>query len=303
MKIFFGIDGGGTKTRIKAEREDGAILYEGETTSSNQFAVGKEKAVETVRSLIIAAITKTEDSGSIYGCLGLAGLGREEDRKPFCDMLSALLPCSSVRLTTDAEILLAGGLGNSPGIALIAGTGSIALMRLDDGCMIRSGGMGWRLGDEGSAWWIAHEAIRRTLRSLEGRDMETSMTDALLEHYHIEKPESFITLINDEKTEKSAIASGARIVTDAAISGDRLAIDILGKATDELKMLITSLLKRTKNRNTDIVFYGGVLEKDEYIRSDLAAKLRDVPVTILPKPKHSALDGALMIARSLQQRS
>ncbi|MDR2158606.1 MAG: hypothetical protein LBP23_00905, partial [Treponema sp.] len=64
---------------------------------------------------------------------------------------------------------------------LIAGTGSVALGRSGDGRLVRSGGLGYMLGDEGSAAWIGRTAIARILRSLEGRDLPSSMLRALLE--------------------------------------------------------------------------------------------------------------------------
>ncbi len=37
------------------------------------------------------------------------------------------------------------------------------------------------LSDEGSAWWIGDQAIKRTLRSFDTRDLKTDMAKDLLQ--------------------------------------------------------------------------------------------------------------------------
>lgn len=298
MKIFFGIDGGGTSTRIKMENENGDVLFQGKSSSANMFAVGQKAAVDNVLSLIKTAILEAKLSCecNIYGCIGAAGLGRTAERDIFQTTIKETLPNANVLLTTDGEILLAGGLNMEPGIALIAGTGSIALAKDDKEQISRSGGMGWRLGDEGSAWWIAHEAIRRTLRSIEGRDIKTTLTQRLLDHYKLKEVSEFISFINSDKTEKSVIASGARLVTEEALRGDLLSIDILDNAAEELKLLVISLVDKAGPTPVKLVTYGGVLDHDEYINSLLRKKLQPFPVKPV-SPIYSALEGALMLAK------
>jgi N-acetylglucosamine kinase-like BadF-type ATPase len=46
-------------------------------------------------------------------------------------------------------------------VLVIGGTGSIAFAQDSDGCRQRAGGLGPLLGDEGSAFWIGREWLRR----------------------------------------------------------------------------------------------------------------------------------------------
>ena len=50
-KLFFGIDGGGTKSRLAAADERGEILCTVCGSSTNQYAVGFEKACAAVADL------------------------------------------------------------------------------------------------------------------------------------------------------------------------------------------------------------------------------------------------------------
>src|SRR5262249_58991441 len=83
-------------------------------------------------------------------CRGLAGAGRAEDRAVVLDWASRTNLAGSVEVVADAELLLAAGTPEGWGLALVAGTGSIAYGRTADGRVERAGGWGWLLGDEGS---------------------------------------------------------------------------------------------------------------------------------------------------------
>ena len=74
-----------------------------------------------------------------------------------------------------------GGLAGREGVAVLAGTGSIALARSADGREARSGGWGYLLGDEGGAYWLGRQAITAYLRWLEGRGPAGVLVDLVQE--------------------------------------------------------------------------------------------------------------------------
>lgn len=77
-----------------------------------------------------------------------------------------------------------GGLGRSagrePAIVVAAGTGVIAFGRDIRGHRGYASGRGWKVGDEGSAYWIAARALNAVSRSLDGRGRKTAMLEAML---------------------------------------------------------------------------------------------------------------------------
>ena len=306
MRYYIGIDGGGTSCRLRMESECG-VLYENEGASSNIFAVGKDRALSSVCALIEDCLSSLSISPFDIGgiCLGSAGLGRKQEKMVFENFFSSMFPTAPFYVTTDAEILLCGGTAGKPGMALIAGTGSICIGKNEELGSVRSGGLGWRLGDEGSAWWISQQAISRTLRSLESRDFETQMLGGLMEFFNFSSPSDFISYINDEKTEKGRIASFAPIVSLWAGKNDPLAIDIVNKAVDELFSLVLSVYSRLNMTDLPLVMYGGVLEHDVLIRSALAKKISLMlpDVHVMEKPEGDALSGAIIIAKSLHSQN
>ena len=86
-----------------------------------------------------------------------------------------------MRVTTDIEIALTAAFGDGPGIVVVAGTGSVVLGRDPEGRMLRRGGYGWQMGDEGSGYAIGRAALGAVSRAHDGRSPETAITPVLME--------------------------------------------------------------------------------------------------------------------------
>ncbi|MGD6730427.1 MAG: BadF/BadG/BcrA/BcrD ATPase family protein [Pleomorphochaeta sp.] len=304
MKYYFGFDGGATRCRLAISDDKGNILFKDEGGSSNIYAVGREAVTSTIEMLIDKAIKYLNISKDdlIAGCFGSAGLSREKDISFFKNFFSSFLPNSKVYLCSDAEILLVGGLNSLSGLCLIGGTGSVCFGRSESGEIIRSGGFGWRLGDEGSGWYIANTAISRTLKSKEGRDLPTFLDKYILEFFKLNKLEDIISLVNDESTTKSDVGNFAKYVTLAASENDQLALNILKEAGLSLFDLVLSTVSRMpKNHEKKIVLAGGVITKDKVVKESFYNKMNQyLPnYEIYIDSANSALDGAILIALSL----
>jgi N-acetylglucosamine kinase-like BadF-type ATPase len=235
-RYFFGLDGGGTQSRLAVCDSTGTILKEVYGGTTNLYTGKSEQVALNLKALFTQVEQYFPFAG---GCIGSAGLGREREKVLFRDMLSTLLPTVPVYLCSDGEILLVGGLAGLEGYALISGTGSLALSRSSDGSLKRAGGYGYLLGDEGSAYWIAHQALMRSLRSLENRDLNTTMLPSLLEGCSLSKAEDLIAYVHHQAT-KADIAKLAPLVTVFAKEGDLLANDILQCAAKELGSLVVA---------------------------------------------------------------
>lgn len=292
MRLFAGIDGGGTKSRIVVSDAEGTILTRAVGECTNQYAIGFDRAVANIKSLIDRSLSS--DSLAAL-CLASAGLGRGKEREAMEKALGLSCP---LYLTSDAEALLVGGIGGLSGMCLICGTGSIAMARDEEGNVVRSGGFGWRLGDEGSAWWQGQSAIARSLKSREGRDLETGMLPLLMEKLGAEEPEEIIGICNSDTLDKATIASLSPLVTDFAKNGDPLALSIVRDSVSALVGLLDSVSARLPHlRDHSCVIAGGVLEHDEFFRSRLF-RACEGRYHLVP-PRGTALDGALCLARSL----
>ncbi len=296
--LYYALDGGGTRCRLAIWNEEKQIVFQQEGASSNPYAVGFDRASKHVLSLLDTAKAQPTLAGvPIKGfCFGSAGLARKQEQAKWKAVFDTYFSRDFPRiLASDAEILLTGSHMAVSGLALIAGTGSICIGRNEEGKMVRSGGLGSALGDEGSAWWIAIQAVRRTLRSREQRDVETSMDKAIRSFFHLEDWQDCVPFFNDKNLTKAAVADFAPYVTAYANKGDLLAKAILSEAADELVKLVLSVQGRLEQPfAAHLTLAGGVLEHDNTIRSLFLQRLP--PDIVVCPTKGTALEGALLLA-------
>ncbi|HLF15596.1 MAG TPA: BadF/BadG/BcrA/BcrD ATPase family protein [Bacteroidota bacterium] len=300
-RVVVGIDGGGTKTRALLVGFDGVILAEATGGASNIQKKGVPEAAELFFDLVQKCAEKAEapHSAIAHVVVGAAGAGRPSTRSELSAAISALaqknkFPLSQVTVETDARIALEAAFPGKPVIALIGGTGSIALYRADDLRIHRAGGWGSIIGDEGSGYAIARDACAAVMRHYDGRSEKTLLTEKLLAHFDLREVEDLIPKIHAEKTE---IAPFAEKVCQAVAERDRVARQILLKHAAELveHVRILALAHPPKNK-LPVCLMGGLLENEnEYsklVREKLVATL---PQIVVQKPKFPAAFGAAIL--------
>src|ERR1051326_25100 len=236
--LFVGIDLGGSGTRAALADASGAILafgrgptglVGGRAASNRQLARALDAALAP-----IAARVGNADCAVFAGTRGLSIPGR---RARLELELSMRFPDARVRVSNDAHIGLWGGLAGQPGVAVIAGAGSIALARGADGMEGRAGGWGYLLGDEGSGYWIGREALLHYLRCLEGRQPRSRLIDLIAAANGRSNVVDVLGWFYANHNQVERLAALAPLVSEATRGGDLEAASILecaGHALAEL---------------------------------------------------------------------
>ena len=108
-----------------------AILGRGEAGPANLHAVGAEQACAAIDQAIEGAFRAANlpRSRVAVAWLGLAGAGRPENQELFRRWALQSGLAAEVEVTADGPLLLAAGTPDGWGIAIVAGTGSLALAR------------------------------------------------------------------------------------------------------------------------------------------------------------------------------
>src|SRR5712691_2741079 len=180
-----GIDAGGTKTVCFLADEQGTIVSEGRGAGANLQSSGELAVEKVLHEVMETAIGDRAITPSAI-CLGIAGVDRENDARIVRAIMRRIGYKSRILVVNDALIALVAGAQDSPGIVVIAGTGSIVYGRNANSDAARAGGWGHIIGDEGSGYWIGREALAASMRAVDGRGPATQLTDDVLEHFGIE---------------------------------------------------------------------------------------------------------------------
>jgi N-acetylmuramic acid 6-phosphate etherase len=302
--LILGVDGGGTKTTALLADGDGRILGRGAAGSSNLHAAGESEALAALEAAIAAAYADAQRAPvpPDAACLGLAGAARAADQDRLRRWAAGALPSARVTLVTDADLVLAAGTPEGWGIAVISGTGSIAVGRGHDGRMARAGGWGWALGDEGSGYAIGLAALRAVARAADGRGPRTRLTEIVGAHWSLAGPDALIDAVYRSPYPRAAIAALAGLVEAAAEAGDEPALTIVRESGRELALAAISVVRALAlDSPAPCALAGGVLVDGQWVRRAFVtaaaeASLRLEPIQIVAEP---ALGAVLLARRSL----
>jgi len=191
--------------------------------------------------------------------LGVAsrGVWTRAERQALARRLRRFAP--RVVVISDVEAAYLAALGPSPGVLLLAGTGSIALGRDRRGRWSRAGGLGPLLGDDGSAFTVG----RAWLRS-------SSVPPSRARH------------IATAPDAVARIAALAPSVLRRARKGNRTAQRIVREAQHALADLVETAAKRGHQRQSIQVSWAGGLLTNENFRAGIWRELRRRGARVTP---------------------
>lgn len=274
--IVVGVDGGGSKTRVMVADESGVELASAEAGGSAVGPGRAERSAEAIAAAVDAALAGEERDSTAIAVLvaGIAGAGREEERRAVERALARHSIAEDVHVLPDAAIAMADAFGDGAGILLISGTGSIAWGRGPTGETARCGGWGSVIGDEGSGTWIGRRALAVVAAAADGREPPTALTGAILTAAQVNEPEELIPWA--AAADNAALAALAPVVFAAART-DARANAITDLAAEELVLHVRSLAQRLfgdERAAVPIALAGGLLRRGSLLRRKVEHRLK-----------------------------
>ena len=272
-----GIDAGGTKTVCLLADEKGSILAEARSGGANLQAHGELEVEKVLHHVMDTALGELDVRPSAI-CLGIAGVDRPQDADAIRGIMRRIGWKARTLVVNDALVALVAGAGDTPGVVIIAGTGSIAYGRNAHDQAARAGGWGYLLGDEGSGFWIGRRALSAVVRAADGRGPATELSERVMAHLKLVRASDLIHETYYRDLKRGAIAGLAPVVEVARAEGDAVAAEILAQAARELTVAAASVVTRLGMRGEvfPTILAGGIFKAVPWLAGEVMRLLLEV---------------------------
>lgn len=286
--IYIGIDGGGSKTKLKMVDKDGLLLAQALTGPAN-IRLSVDVAYDSIYQAFELCLKElkipiqTLNQYTLHAGLGLAGYEVKSARESF---LNKKLPFTSVVLQSDAYTACMGAHGGKNGSIVIAGTGVVGL-KITHGVKKQIGGWGFPHGDEGGGAWLGLESVKALLQMC---DKLRPPSDFLNEI------KVFLGSSRSRITQWACSASATQyaeltpLIVNYAQKNDPLAISLLKQAAHHIETLLELFLDGN-HENLPCSFVGGMASVlSQYIKTSLQKKIS--------QPLFDPCDGAIFMVKN-----
>jgi N-acetylglucosamine kinase-like BadF-type ATPase len=236
-----------------------------------------------------------------FAFLGIPAYGEDSALRTILDAIAApVLAPQRYRCDNDMVCGWAGALGASDGINIVCGTGSIAYGEFE-GRTARAGGWGELFSDEGSAYWVARQALGLFARMSDGRLPRGPIHAALRTHFGLDDDLDLCARIyNQGASWRSEVAALARIVARVALEGDPVAAAIFSEGAAELAVIIAATRARLAvpdARRIRVSYSGGMFAEPRLMLAPLRELLErrgafELVAPLLPPGPGAALYAA-----------
>lgn len=261
------IDGGGTSTDV-AVCDGTSVLSRTLLPSAKPTALNPntDELCRMIGSFLATSpLDHTEEAPLHTVIIGMAGVWSARERYAYS---SALVRSWQMYVSTravptvilsDAELALAAAHGNGPGAILIAGTGSIMLMRDTDGQLHRCGGWGGHIDDAGGGVWLGRQACMAVARMLDGRAPATQLIRPVASYLRADADDPDAVRNALRSSASPAFARIGAAVLQYAEEHDAVALAIRDEGARELALLLAAV-----PLSSEVVCYGSLLQNEAY---------------------------------------
>ncbi len=242
--------------------------------------MGKDACQKNLDELIGAILPGDDRSQVAAVTFGLSGVGRQAQRQTLLQIAKEL-GLTSTSVLTDAELLHFSAHSSGPGIALIAGTGSICLVSDGRGDYKQVGGWGFLLGDDGSGYDLGKCAVQSALTEHEDALGLSALTKAVLLHYGAGTPTDLISMVYAADNPQVWLASCARLVCDLAGSGEEHALTLVqGVAGRLIELCLRGTKYMSQRPPHQAAIFGGLLSANSPVRAAFMQSVRENKIMI-----------------------
>ena len=280
-QLFAGVDGGGTKCRVRLRDAKGTLLAEGEGGPAN-IRLGLNLVWANILGALDQALGRAGQPAvwdRISLGLGLAGIADVSDVEK---TIKAGPRFGRIDAATDAHVACLGAFSGRDGGILIAGTGSAGYAWVDQ-VAHTVGGWGFEVCDDGSAAALGREAIRSSLQGYDGLAPATEFTRAVIAHFG--HPADIVHWVTTAKPRDFGVL--APMTMQYAEAGDPVAVELVQQSAHDLGRYIMRLHEIGCEK---VCLVGGMAQV-------FSPWLSPWTKPVLAEPEHDAMEGSLLLAQ------
>ncbi len=293
--FIIGIDSGGTKCELLIADNNKKIIYSKFFKGIHYSLEGKSNYSNYISECITSALREAKlnlnDCSSIG--IGIAGAREKKDRADLRKEFGRNLNFKKILITTDAMTALYGAFGGDEGIILISGTGSV-LYGYSDSKVIRVGGWGRIIGDEGSGYWIGKRALNLVMKEYDSAKTNKSLlSQRLFEIFRINNRN-----VNEKVFHKNfELQRIAPVVIRTAENKCSLSVQIVNEAVESLTNHIKTFLEVSgRTKKIKIAFIGSIIENKNLLSDKLKREIKKLKLIDVVLKKHTPAFGAALLA-------
>lgn len=239
MNARIGIDGGGTKTEFILTDEAGVVRAHRIAAGCSPSLVSAEEIAHLINTNLRELVSAAGHPDVAHTVFCMSG-----SRLFWREFIKRITGFGAVRHFDDSLPILELATAGRAGLALHAGTGSFVTARDHDDHTHYAGGLGWRVGDPGSAHDLGRRAIARAELELQGWQPSSALGRAVCDQFQLHEANAFSRHLYAPDTPQSAMASVAPLVTQLANDGDLIAREMLDTSVRELARLALAVSQK-----------------------------------------------------------
>lgn len=293
--LYIGLDAGGTKTEVLVCLAEQAAPTRLAGPAANLQRQGIETTARVLATLIQHVLAQHPDAMLRAVCAGVAGAGSPSDQHALATHVGSLLGGQApahLEITHDGVIALEAAFEGNSGVIVITGTGSMLFARTHGGDVLRAGGWGYLLGDEGSGHVLGIHGLRAVTHAFDGGP-PTRLQALLAERHDLTTPDA---LKRSVYRENWPVQQMARLVIEAAEQNDAEARRIIDEQMRALAQQAKWLAGRSDAVEPRLALLGGLTSNAFYKQALTEALVEALPGWTVHEPLHPPVMGALRLA-------
>jgi len=261
-----GVDAGATKTEaVTFESASGRCSF-AVGGPANPSVVGLERAGEVVATTALSSLSSAglDPSQLDLVAVSAAGIVDRDSAEALGKVVARRLGCPPSRVLVFEDVVAAHAsvflLGD--GVVGILGTGS-CVYGVSGPAVVRVGGWGHLLGDEGSAFRLGVRALREVLECFEGLRGCSSLASKVIGSRGFRSSADVLSYVYRSENPKVAVASLAGLVMESYREGDAAAKRVVELEMREFARQVAAAVRRLGTGRARVGFTGSVYAENK----------------------------------------